>query len=105
MLDQSKLWIERRRRSGGCFDHGLAALEAACKALPLLLRRGMAQKVKASWIDRRSVAPANAVCAVAAVRRGVLLRIAPKIHRGLPHWRTATLNSSIDGLVKYATAS
>ena len=49
MLDQSKLWIERL--AGGvevaaALIIGLAALEAVWKALPLFLRRGMAQEVK-----------------------------------------------------------
>ena len=49
MLDQSKLWIERL--AGGvevaaALIIGLAALEAVWTALPLFLRRGMAQEVK-----------------------------------------------------------
>jgi uncharacterized membrane protein len=48
MLDQSKLWIERLAagvKVAAALIIGLAALEAVWKALPLFLRRGMAQEV------------------------------------------------------------
>lgn len=49
MLDQSKLWIERLAAGvevAAALIIGLAALEAVWRALPLFLRRGMAQEVK-----------------------------------------------------------
>jgi len=49
MLDQSKLWMERLAAGvevAAALIIGLAALEAVWKALPLFLRRGMAQEVK-----------------------------------------------------------
>jgi uncharacterized membrane protein len=49
MLDQSKLWIERLAAGvevAAALIIGLGALEAVWKALPLFLRRGMAQEMK-----------------------------------------------------------
>ena len=49
MLDQSKFWIERLAAGvevAAALIIGLAALEAVWKALPLFLRRGMAQEMK-----------------------------------------------------------